>query len=441
MGVRRNNRLLLCFVTLAAVLVAAGAFTLVRAQTAADGQRTASRAGEIEPVPVPEASARALEFYWSGNRLWILNVAWAMTLPGLMAFSGFSARLRNLAARLGRVRFVTLGLYVLMYLAIVFLVDLPLSYYEGYVRLHAYGLSNQTLGKWFGDSVIRLAISMVAGVALAWVPYLLIARSPKRWWLYTAVLSVPFLFAVMLIKPIWIDPLFNRFGPMHDLDLEQQILKLARKAEIAADRVFEVEKSVDTKAVNAYVTGVFATKRIVLWDTLLAKLDAPEVLHVMGHEMGHYALGHVVRSIVLSAGLTLVGLFLVDWAGRKLVGRFAGRLGFERLSDVASLPLVLLLLEVAMFVLTPVALAYSRHQEHEADKYALDLVRDNHSGALSFVKLMETNLSNPRPGPIYKFFRSSHPSIGERIDFCNSYRPPRSSESKRGEEEPRYRSN
>jgi Zn-dependent protease with chaperone function len=174
---------------------------------------------------------------------------------------------------------------------------------------------------------------------------------------------------------------------------------------------------------------------------LLAKLDAQEVLHVMGHEMGHYVLGHVVRSIVLSAGLTLVGLFLVDWAGRKLVGRYANRLGFERLSDVASLPLVLMLLEVAMFLLTPVALAYSRHQEHEADKYALDLVGDNYSGALSFVKLMESNLSNPRPGPIYKFFRSSHPSIGDRIDFCNSYRPPVSSESPPREEAPRSRSN
>ncbi len=441
MGVRRNNRLLLCFVTLAAVLAAAGAFTLVRRR-----QPRAASAPRLEPVnsnryPFRKPARCALEFYWSGNRLWILNVVWAVMVPGLLAFSGFSARLRSVAARLGRVWFVTIGLYVLMYLAIVFVVDLPLAYYEGYVRLHAYGLSNQTLGKWFGDSVMRLAISMAAGVALAWVPYLLIARSPKRWWLYTAVLSVPFLFAVMLIKPIWIDPLFNRFGPMQDHDLEQQILKLARKAEIDADRVFEVEKSVDTKAVNAYVTGVFATKRIVLWDTLLAKLDAPEVLHVMGHEMGHYALGHVVRSIVLSVVLTLLGLFLVDWAGRKLIGRFPARLGFERLSDVASVPLVLMLLEIAMFLLTPVALAYSRHQEHEADKYALDLVGDNHSGALSFVKLMETNLSNPRPGPIYKFFRSSHPSIGERIDFCNSYRPRLSSESPSGVGASRSRSN
>jgi STE24 endopeptidase len=382
-----------------------------------------SGADDLEPVAVPEASELALKFYRSGNWLWMLNVLWGVLLPGVLVFSGFSARLRKLAASLGRVWFFTIGLYLIMYMAVVFLIDLPLSYYEGYVRMHDYGLSNQTLGKWFGDSVTRVAVSMVVGFAVAWVPYLLLARSPKRWWFYTAILSVPFLFAGALIKPIWIDPLFNRFGPMKDLVLEQKILGLAGRAGIDGSRVFEVEKSVDTKAVNAYVTGVFATKRIVLWDTLLAKLDTQEVLQVMGHEMGHYALGHVVKSIILSSGLTLLGLFLVDRAGRLLVARYSAQLGFDRLSDVASLPLLMMLLEVAVLLLSPVALAYSRNQEHEADRFALDLTHDGRSGARSFVKLAEENLSNPRPGPIFKFFRSSHPSIGERIDFCNSYHP------------------
>ena len=254
---------------------------------------------------------------------------------------------------------------------------------------------------------------MVVGFSFAWVPYLLLARSPKRWWFYTTILSVPFLFAGMLVKPIWIDPQFNKFRPMKDPALEQKILALAGRAGIEGSRVFEVEKSVDTKAVNAYVTGVFSTKRIVLWDTLLAKLNEKEVLNVMGHEMGHYVLGHVPRSIVLSAVLTLVGLFLVDWCGRRLVlgyidrlgfdqlsviasvRRFKDRLGFDQLSDIASLPLLLMLLEVAMFVLTPVALAYSRNQEHEADKFALELTQDNHSGALSFVKLEEDHSQQP----------------------------------------------
>jgi STE24 endopeptidase len=378
---------------------------------------------EREPVAVPEPSERALQFYRSGNWLWAFDHVWTLLLLAGLAFSGFSARLRSLAQRLGRIWFLTIVLYVIMYLAIVFLVDLPLSIFQGFVRPHAYGLSNQTVGRWFGNSVISLGIEMAGGVAFAWVPYLLLARSPRRWWLYTALLSVPFLFGIMLIAPIWIDPMYNTFGPMKNKTLERSILALAERAGIDGSRVFEVDKSVDTKAVNAYVKGVLATKRIVLWDTLIAKLDEPELLFVMGHEMGHYVLGHVVRSILLSAVVTLAGLFLVDSLGRRLVARYSHRLGFDRLSDVASVPLLLMLMEVAFLLLSPVALAYSRYQEHEADRFALELTRTNYSGARSFVKLQEENLGVPRPGPVFKLLRASHPSIGERIDFCNTYHP------------------
>lgn len=398
--------------------------------------RTAESAapGELQPVQVPEPGEKALRYYRSGNWLWVVDQLWALLLLGGLAFSGASARLRTLARRLGRNWFVTIGLYVIMYLAVVFVLDLPLAFYQGFVRQHAYGLSNQTAGMWFQKALISLGIGMAAGFAFAWVPYLLLARTPRRWWLYTTILSVPFLFGVMLVDPIWIDPLFNTFGPMKNKTLEQSILGMAERAGIDGGRVFEVDKSVDTKAVNAYVKGVLATKRIVLWDTLIAKLEEDEVLFVMGHEMGHYVLNHVVRSILLSTVVTLAGLFLVDWLGRRLVARYSRRLGFDQLADVASLPLVMMLIEVAFLVLSPVGLAYSRYQEHEADRFALELTRANHSGAMSFVKLQEENLSNPRPGLLYTIFRASHPSLGERIDFCNIYHPWLSNRSAEGED-------
>jgi Zn-dependent protease with chaperone function len=250
------------------------------------------------------------------------------------------------------------------------------------------------------------------------------ARSPRRWWLYTTMLYIPFLFATMLVVPIWIDPLFNQFGPMKDKALERRILDLAERAGIDGSRVFEVEKSVDTKSMNAYATGVFGTKRIVLWDTLLARLDPPEILAVMGHEMGHYVHGDVVRSIVLGSFVVLAGLFFVDRAGRWLIARYGNRLGFDRLSDVASVPLVLMLIEVASMFLGPVALAYSRYQEHQADRFSVeDLHQDPHAAATAFVKMQAENLSNPRPGLFHKVFRATHPSIGERIDYFNSYHP------------------
>jgi Zn-dependent protease with chaperone function len=384
--------------------------------------------------------------------LWGFNELWGLGVPLVIAFSGLSARLRDRARGLARgilaaigyrirepsertdpvgdgcegswrLWFLTVGLYVVAYLGIVFLIDLPVAYYEGFVRQHAYGQSNQTHAKWLSDSLLHLAVGMVVGFSLTWVPYLLLRRSPRRWWVYTTILSVPFLFATLLVKPIWIDPLFNKFGPMQDQRLERSILDLASSAGIEGSRVFEVNKSVDTKAVNAYVTGVWQTKRIVLWDTLIAKLKQRELLFVMAHEMGHYVLGHVVRSILLSSVITLVGLYLVHRLGGWLIGRYSAQLGFRSLADVASVPLLLAMMQFTSLFLAPVAYAYSRIQEHEADRFALDLTRTNHSGAMSFVKLQQENLSNPRPGLLYRIFRASHPSIGERIDFCNTYRP------------------
>lgn len=390
---------------------------LSSAAPASDGQ------DEETPVAVPRPTPLALQFERGGNWLWVVNQVWALAVPALILFSGASARLRDLSARLGRSWFLTIGVYVILYSAIVFVASLPLLYYQGYIRLHAYRLSEQTLGRWLGNAVKFELVSMATGFGFAWVPFWLLARSPRHWWLWTTLLTVPFLFGVVLLKPIWVDPLFNDFGRMRNQALERDILALARRSGIEGSRVFEVDKSRDTKSVNAYVTGVLGTKRIVLWDTLVDKLGEKELLFVMAHEMGHYALGHVVRSVLLSAFGILAGLFVVDRAGRLMIARYRGRFGFDRLSDVASVPLLLLLMELTSLVVIPAAFAYSRHQEHEADRFAIELTRSNRSGALAFGKLASENLSNPRPFPLLRPWRATHPSIGERIDFCNAYRP------------------
>ena len=255
------------------------------------------------------------------------------------------------------------------------------------------------------------------------MPYLLLRKSPRRWWLYTSLLAVPFMFLAMLIAPIWIDPLFNRFGPMQDKTLEAKILAEAQRAGIEGGYVFQVDKSVDTNAVNAYVTGLGNTKRIVLWDTLLAKLDPAEVLFVMAHEMGHYVLNHVIQGILVGFLAVLAGLYAVHRMAGFLIRRSQGRFGFNELSDIASLPLIVLLTSVVSLVLSPAVLAYSRYTEHEADRFGLELTQNNHAAATAFVKLQQENLSNPRPGLLYTLWRGSHPSLGDRIDFVNTYRP------------------
>ena len=415
-----------CWIVFAALMGTAWAIA-AQGQPAQQPSSTAgvaaSTAGDQGPVPVPPPSEKAIRYYRSGNVLWIVDQIWGLLIPALFLFTGFSARIRTWAQKLGRKWFFIIGIYLVIFAALNFLIDLPLSYYEEFVREHAYGLSNQTIQKWWSDSLKSLMVGWIMGFLFLWVPYLLLKKSPRRWWLYTALLSIPFLFFVMLISPVWIAPLFNKFGPMKDKALEADILSLAQQAGIEGSRVYEVEKSVDTKAVNAYVTGFMNTKRIVLWDTIIAKLNRQELLVVMAHEMGHYVLNHVVQGIMFGFLLILFTLYLAYRLAGGFIERFKERFGFGQLSDIASLPLILLITGILSLAISPIALAYSRHQEHEADRFALEITRTSHAAAMAFVKLQEENLGVPRPGLLYKLWRASHPLIGERIDFCNEYRP------------------
>jgi Zn-dependent protease with chaperone function len=375
------------------------------------------------PVAVPEPSAQAMEYYHSGNLLWVVGQALALAIPALVLFSGLSARMRDLARHIGRKWLFVVVIYFVLYALIDGGLHLPLSYYSGFIRQHAYGLSNQSFARWLRDALLDWVVRMVFGALVIWFPYWLLRRSPRRWWLYTALASLPVMFFVMFAEPIWVAPLYNHFGPMRDKQLEAQILDVAARAGIEGGRVFEADMSADTNAVNAYVTGFGGSKRIVLWDTLLAKLDARQVRVVMAHEMGHFVLHHVVQGLLAGFGGVLVALYLVHRIANALLRRWPGRFGFTQLADIASLPLVVLLLQAISLLGMPAGLAFSRHLEHEADRFALELTHDNHAAAMAFVRLQSENLSNPRPGPLHMFLRASHPSLGERIEFANDYRP------------------
>ena len=381
-----------------------------------------------EPVAVPEPSEEALRYYHSGNILWILNLLLGFAIPAMILFTGLSARIRTMATGLAaRLKFgawfFTVLIYFILFTALNFLIELPLDYYQGFVRPHEYGLSNQSFQKWLGDVLLGQLVGLIIGGLVLWVPYLLLKKSPKRWWIWSGLATIPFTIFLMLVSPVWIAPLFNDFGPMQDKQLEARILDLAARSGIHNSRVYEVNKSVDTNTVNAYVTGFGQTKRIVLWDTLLAKLTPEQVLFVMGHEMGHYVLDHVAYGIVLACIGAFVAFYSVHRLAAAFIARFQNRFGFSELHDVASLPLLLLIISFVSLIGSPLMLAYSRHNEHEADRFGLELTRDNHAAASAFAKLQTENLANPRPDAWVKWLRAGHPPLGERIDFCNTYRP------------------
>ena len=376
-----------------------------------------------DTVVVPEPSALAIQYHRSGNVLWAVETALGMIIPALLLFSGVSARMRALSQRVGRRWLLTVLLYAVLFTVLMAALTFPLSYYAGYVRQHQYGLSNQSLGAWSGDWIKGVALSGLGLAAVLWIPYLLLRRSPRRWWLYAGFTSIPLTALLLVISPVWIDPLFNDYEPMEDRVLESRILALSQRAGIGGSRVYQVDKSSDTKLVNAYVTGVGATKRIVLWDTLLEKLGEEQILFVTAHETGHFVLRHTLAVIIATAILVTLSLYAVHRTAGGLIARFSSRFGFNDLSDVASLPLLLLLGNAALFLLAPLVLGFSRHQEHEADRFALEITQDNHAAASTFVVLQQENLAVPRPGRLYVLWRSSHPPLAERVAFANRYRP------------------
>jgi len=408
---------------LALVLAAAMSGGAPARQPPVEAPPGAAAVDERAPVEVPAASDKAMAYYRSGNVWWIADLG--LSIAVLVAFlaTGFSARLRDLALRVGRKWFFALVAYYVLFILINYFVDLPRAYFEDFVREHAYGLSNQTFGKWWRDMLTSLALNCIIGSLVIWVPYLLLRKSPRRWWLYTGLALIPFVVAGNLIAPIWIAPLFNKFAPLHDKALEAQILAMADRAGIEGGRVFEVNKSVDTKTLNAYVAGLFNTKRIVLWDTILERMTPTELLFVMGHEMGHYVLGHVWSGLLAAIVLLMASLYTAYRTAGAVLARWGGRFGFTSLADIASLPLLLLLVSIFSLVVTPLQLAFTRYQEHEADRFGLEMTRTNHSAGTAFVKLQEDALANPRPGLLFKLWRESHPPLGERIDFTNEYHP------------------
>jgi Zn-dependent protease with chaperone function len=171
------------------------------------------------------------------------------------------------------------------------------------------------------------------------------------------------------------------------------------------------------------VAGLFGTKRIVLWDTTIDRMNERELLFVMGHEMGHFVLHHVWQLVALSSTLLLAALYITYRSAESLIHRYSRAWGFTTLADVASLPLLFLSISLFGLFLQPLELALTRHIEHEADRFGLEITRTNHSAGTAFVKLQEDALANPRPGWLYKMFRESHPPLGERIDFVNEYHP------------------
>ena len=379
----------------------------------------------------PETYERAVAYSRARYRLHFALAAWqVLILAGLLVLK-VAPRLRDLAERTSRRRFVQALVFVPLLLVTVEVLQLPIHGY-GHFLARAYEQSVQSGGSWLWDWAKGLLVTLVIAVPVAGALYGILRKNPRRWWLTFWLGSLPVIVFVTFLSPVVIDPLFFRFRPLEARapTLVPEIEKVTARGglEIPRDRMYLMEASEKRKSVNAYVTGIGASKRVVVWDTTLAKMTTPRTLFVFGHEMGHYVLGHVPKTILFVAGLLLVLLFLAHRGTRRIFREGATPFGIRGLSDWASLPLLLLFLAIGSELALPVVNAYSRTNEHAADVYGLEVIHGvvpdpSRSAAEAFQVLGEINLADPNPHPFIRFWLYSHPPIAERIAFARSYDP------------------
>jgi len=374
-------------------------------------------------VTVTMPSQEALDFQKNKVTTWLVRLFLGFVVPAFFLFSKLSVNIRNWATRKTKRWILIIILYFLAYSVIEMLIYLPLDIYTGFVRMQHYGLSNQTFSQWFIEMIKSFIVNSIITSIIIWVPFLIIKKSPKRWWLYIALASIPYLFVMSYIQPIVIDPMFNQYKQIEDAGLSSKIDGLLSKTSIENCQVFQVDKSKETNQMNAYMTGVFNTKRIVLWDTTINFLTVDEVLGVVAHEVGHYLMGHVWKSIVFGGLGSIIILYIIYRMSNWVLRRSKGRLGFNKLSDIAAFPLIMLLINIMVFATAPLSNAYSRSIELDADRFELELTQNNFATATGTVKLHQQSLTMPEPGLVYLLWTYDHPTFKSRVDFANDYRP------------------
>jgi STE24 endopeptidase len=343
----------------------------------------------------------------------------------------FGPKFRDWAEAVSKNRFVQAAVFTPLLILTMSVMTLPSDIYEQSVE-RKYGLSVQSWGSWFWDWAKGQFLGVILAIILVSILYAVIRRSPRRWWLYFWAATLPIAVVLVFIQPLIVDPMFHKFEPLQQKDpaLTASLEKIVQRAgeNIPPQRMFWMGAGQKTTELNAYVTGIGASKRIVVWDNNIAKMNTPQIVFVAGHEMGHYVLGHIWKGIIFAAAF----LFVLFYLGSRTIGwvlqRWERNWAIRGLDDWASLPTLLLIVSIYLFIAAPISSAFSRHLEHQADQYGLEVTHgltpdSSQVAAQAFQILGEVDLSDPDPNPIAVFMFYSHPTVSDRIRFALTYDP------------------
>ena len=379
----------------------------------------------------PDRYQKARELSRIRFRLAIIGFLYGLVVLSLILRWRLAPKYRDWAERSSSRRLLQAMVFSPPLILTVGVLELPTGIYQNWVS-RKYGISVQGWKSWSLDWGKGELVAVIVGTIFIMVLYAVIRRSPRRWWFYFWLVSLPIGLFMFFLQPLVVDPLFHKFVPLVEKDpaltaaLEQMVHRAGEN--IPPERIFWMGAAEKSTALNAYVTGIDGSKRIVVCDTTIAKMTTPQIVFVAGHETGHYVLYHLPKLLAFGAAT----LFVVFYLGYRCVGwmlmRWGGGWGIRSLDDWASLPALLLLLTIFSFVLNPVTTAVSRHYEHQADQYGLEVTHgltpdSGQVAAQAFQALGDVGLADPEPNRLQVFLFYDHPSIPDRIRFCLSYDP------------------
>ena len=341
----------------------------------------------------------------------------------VLLLSGWSGTLRDIALGDAAQNYVlAVFLYVLMLMTITKLLGLGLDYY-GFRLEHRFQLSNQRLRAWLWDEAKGFLVGLVLAAIVAELLYFIMRQAPQHWWLIAWAVFLGLFVLMAQLAPLILFPIFYKFEPLQNEELKARLVRLSERAGTKVRGVYQWKLSEKSKKANAALTGLGNTRRIILADTLLDNYSPDEIEAVLAHELGHHAHRHIMKSIAVQAGTTLLGFWTANWVLHYAVDRLHM---FETLSDFANLPLLVLVTTLLSFLLLPALNAYSRFNERQADRYAFQSIARGGPFISSMNKLAEQNLAERSPSRWVEWFFHSHPAISKRVQAAETWAKVRS---------------
>jgi STE24 endopeptidase len=371
-----------------------------------------------ESVPSSPAPATVAAFTRAGDLFWVANHLLLLAIPAMFLFFGVSSGLRALCRRVARGSwFWTVACVASSYTLATGLLLLPLSFLR-FSLLTGFlpGPQGHSTSQWLVEQLGTVLIEGIAALILAWIPYWLLLRSPQRWWLWSSVLLSPIILFILVLQPFWISPFTSKYTPLQDKALIAEMTEMTQRCSGDNAEIFVGDDTYQ-------VAGLGPTKRILLGTRYSEEFSPSQLRFLIGHELGHNVNRDNWKAWAALSLALLAVFWLTHVVGNAAINRWQDRFLFNSLSDPASLPLIVFFLLGYMTLLTPLNMLWSRHIEHEADRFGLELTHENRAAALMFAGFEQTYLESPDPGWFALATRWNHPPAVQRIEFANDYHP------------------